>query len=77
MVTAAAARVADLVDRETLVGDLGALIRIASVTGSEERVTAAAAARLTAAGMTVEVIRPDLGTVRSDAAWPGEETTRT
>ena len=77
MVTAAAARVADLVDRETLVGDLGALIRIASVTGSEEPVTADAAARLTAAGMTVEVIRPDLGTVRSDAAWPGEETTRT
>jgi acetylornithine deacetylase len=76
MVTAVA-RIADLVDRETLVGDLGALIRIASVTGSEEPVTADAAARLTAAGMTVVVIRPDLATVRSDAAWPGEETTRT
>jgi acetylornithine deacetylase len=77
MVTGAAARVADLVDHEAVVADLRALVAIQSVTGSEEAIAADAAQRLTTAGMAVEVIRPDPGTVRSDPAWPGEETTRT
>ena len=77
MMTAAAARVADIVDREALVRDLGSLVRIPSVTGSEEAVATEAAARLTAAGMAVDVTRPDPASVRSDPSWPGEETTRT
>jgi acetylornithine deacetylase len=64
------------IDREALVDDLVGLIRIRSITGAEEAVAAEAARRLAAAGATVEVIWPDPAEIRSDRAWPGEETTR-
>jgi acetylornithine deacetylase len=65
------------VDRERLVEDLRALIRIPSITGSEERVVAWAADALAELGLSVEVIRPDPAAVRADPAWPGEEMPRT
>jgi acetylornithine deacetylase len=68
---------ADAVDPATLVADLQAIIRIPSVTGSEEAVQADLANRLAATGMRVETLRPDLAAIRADPAWPGEETVRT
>lgn len=70
------AGVADQVDRDSLVRDLADLVRIPSVTGSEEAVAAAAARRLAETGMTVEVISPDPAAIQGDPAWPGEETIR-
>jgi acetylornithine deacetylase len=70
------ASVAALVDREALVRDLVDLIRIPSITGSEEAVASDLARRLEDAGMAVEVVRPDPAAIRADPAWPGEETTR-
>jgi acetylornithine deacetylase len=71
------ASAAPAVDRERLVEDLRALIRIPSITGSEERVVAWAADALAELGLSVEVIRPDPATIRADPAWPGEEMPRT
>ena len=68
--------VAALVDGEALVRDLVDLIRIPSITGSEEAVASDLARRLEDAGMAVEVVRPDPAGIRADPAWPGEETTR-
>jgi len=68
---------APAVDRDRLIEDLRALIRIPSITGSEERVAAWAADALGELGMSVEVVRPDPAEIRSDAAWPGEEMPRT
>jgi acetylornithine deacetylase len=65
------------IDRTRLVDDLTALVRIPSITGSEEAVTAEAARRLAAAGAWVETITPDPAAIRADPGWPGEETTRT
>jgi len=65
------------IDRERLVDDLVGLVRIPSITGSEEAVAADAAQRLADAGARVETISPDPAAVRSDPGWPGEETTRT
>jgi acetylornithine deacetylase len=65
-----------VVDRDRLVADLVGLVRVPSITGSEEAVAADAARRLADAGATVETIRPDPAAIRADAAWPGEETTR-
>jgi acetylornithine deacetylase len=65
------------IDRERLVADLAAIVRIPSVTGGEERVAADLAGRLADAGMAVETISPDPAAIRSDPAWPGEETDRT
>lgn len=64
------------VDDAAVVADLTALVRIQSLTGDEEAVVTEAAARLAAAGMTVEVIRPDPAAIRADPDWPGEETSR-
>jgi acetylornithine deacetylase len=64
------------VDRERLVEDLRALIRIPSITGSEERVAAWAADALAQLGLSVEVVQPDLAAIRADPAWPGEEMPR-
>ena len=68
---------APAVDRERLVEDLRALVRIPSITGSEEEVAAWAADALEGLGMEVEVVRPDLAAIRGDPAWPGEEMPRT
>ena len=65
------------IDRDALVEDLAALIRIPSITGGEEAVAADVAGRLRAAGMAVEELSPDPATIRADPAWPGEETERT
>jgi acetylornithine deacetylase len=67
---------APAVDRERLVDDLRALVRIPSITGSEERVAAWAADALRELGMQVEVIGADPTSIRSDPAWPGEEMAR-
>ena len=67
---------APAIDRDALLEDLAALIRIPSITGGEEAVAADVAARLRAAGMTVEGLSPDPAAIRSDPAWPGEETER-
>ena len=67
---------APTIDAEALLDDLRALVRIPSITGGEEAVTAEAARRLAAAGAAVEQISPDPAAVRTDPDWPGEETTR-
>jgi acetylornithine deacetylase len=60
-----------------MVGDLQALIRIPSITGSEEAVAAWAADALRDLGLTVETHSPDPATIRADPDWPGEEMPRT
>jgi acetylornithine deacetylase len=74
---AAAERAAAAVDPVALVAELQALVRIPSVTGSEEAVQKVLAERLAAAGMRVETHVPDPAAIRADVAWPGEETVRT
>ncbi len=64
------------IDRERLVDDLRALVRVPSNTGSEEAVAAWAAEALRALGLDVEVVTPDLASIRADPAWPGEEVSR-
>ena len=67
---------AEPIDRAALLDDLVALVRIPSITGGEEAVTAEAARRLEAAGAAVEIVRADLEAIRADPDFPGEETTR-
>jgi acetylornithine deacetylase len=69
--------VTDAIDRERLVEDLQALIRIPSVTGSEGAVAGWAEQALRAIGLAVEVVQPDLDVLRADPDWPGEEMART
>lgn len=69
---------ADAVDRVRLLGDLRALVRIPSVTGSEEAVSDWLAAALRGIpGVAVERLAPDPATVRADPDWPGQEMDRT
>jgi acetylornithine deacetylase len=75
--TQLAARAAAAVELAALVEELQAIVRIPSVTGSEEAVQADLATRLAAAGMEVETLWPDPSAIRADPAWPGEETVRT
>ncbi len=66
------------VDPDRLVEDLRALVRIQSVTGSEEAVADWLAGALDAIpGVAVERLEPDVAMVRSDPDWPGEEMPRT
>jgi acetylornithine deacetylase len=65
------------IDRDRLIEDLRTLVRIPSVTGSEEIVADWAAGALHDLHLTVEVVRPDLDAIRADPAWPGEEMPRT
>jgi acetylornithine deacetylase len=65
------------VDRDRLIEDLRTLVRIPSVTGSEEVVADWAAGALHDLHVTVEVVRPDLEAIRADPAWPGQEMPRT
>ena len=65
------------VDRNRLVEDLQTLVRIPSITGSEEVAADWAAGALHDLHLTVEVVRPDLAAIRADPAWPGEEMQRT
>jgi acetylornithine deacetylase len=68
---------AHAIDRERLIADLRALVRIPSITGSEEAATAWAADALRDLGLTVQTFSPDPAAVRADPAWPGEEMPRT
>ena len=69
---------ADAVDRVRLLGDLRALVRIPSVTGSEEAVSDWLAVALRGIpGVAVERLAPDPATVRADPDWPGQEMDRT
>nr|MBA2758022.1 ArgE/DapE family deacylase [Chloroflexota bacterium] len=52
------------------------LVRIPSITGSEESVAAWAAGTLRDLGLEVVALRPDLAATRADPDWPGEEMTR-
>ena len=64
------------IDRDRLIDDLQTLVRIASITGSEEVIVDHAAGLLQELGMIVEVVRPALDVHRADPAWPGEEMPR-
>jgi acetylornithine deacetylase len=66
-----------LIDRERMIEDLRSLVRIPSITGSEEAVAAWAAATLGDLGLEVETVTPALEDIREDADWPGEEMART
>jgi len=68
--------VADI-DRDRLIDDLETLVRIESITGSEENIADWAAGALLELGLRVEVARSDLERLRDDPAWPGEEMERT
>jgi acetylornithine deacetylase len=65
------------VDRDRLIDDLQTLVRMRSITGSEEIVADWAAGALQELGLTVEMVRHDLPGIQADPAWPGEEMTRT
>jgi acetylornithine deacetylase len=65
------------IDRDQLIDDLQTLVRMPSITGSEEIVADWVAGALKGLGLTVEIVRPDLTVFRSDEAWPGEEMPRT
>lgn len=66
-----------VIDRERMIGDLRAMIRIPSITGSEEAVATWAANQLAELRLAVERLTPDPAAVRGDPAWPGEEMPRT
>jgi acetylornithine deacetylase len=66
-----------MIDRGRMVADLQAMIRIPSITGSEEAIATWAATALEELGLAVETIDPDPDVVRADPAWPGEEMPRT
>lgn len=68
---------AGAIDRGRLVADLTALVRLRSITGSEEAVADWAAEALRDLRLSVETVSPDLAAVRADPAWPGEEMPRT
>jgi acetylornithine deacetylase len=63
--------------RARMIEDLQALVRVPSITGSEEAVASWAAGALRELGLSVEVVSPDPAAIRADPAWPGEEMVRT
>jgi acetylornithine deacetylase len=65
------------IDRDHLIDDLQTLVRMPSITGSEEIVADWVAGALKRLGLAVEIVRPDLAAFRSDGAWPGQEMPRT
>jgi len=68
---------APVVDTQRLVDDLRALVRIPSVTGSEDAVAAWATDALRELGLAVELVAPDTASIRADPDWPGQEMERT
>ncbi len=75
--SATATRAAAAVDPDRLSRDLGDLVRVPSVTGSEEAISDRLAALLgEISGMVVERLAPDPDLVRQDPDWPGEEMPR-
>jgi len=75
--SAATAGATPAIDRGRLIDDLTALVRIPSITGSEEAVMDWAADALRELGLAVEVVTPDPAAIRADPDWPGEEMART
>jgi acetylornithine deacetylase len=67
---------APVIDTARLLDDLRALVRIPSITGSEERVAAWAADALRELGLDVELVAPDPALIRADSDWPGQEMDR-
>jgi acetylornithine deacetylase len=77
MIVRSTSATAGAVDPGRLAADLAALVRIPSITGSEEAVSAWLAGALEAIlGVAVERLAPDPAIVRADPAWPGEEMPR-
>jgi len=77
-VNEAEARAVAAVDAGRAVETLAALVRIPSVTGSEEAIQGELAARLVALGAAVERLNPDpVAFERDDPDWPGAEMPRT
>lgn len=72
-----AATAAAAVDGGRIEDDLRSLIRIPSITGSEEAVQHAVAGLLEEIGLAVERIEPDPAVVAADPDWPGSEMPRT
>ena len=66
-----------MIDRERLIADLRALVRMPSITGSEAEAAGWAAEALRELGLAVGVVEPDPAAVRADPDWPGEEMPRT
>ena len=67
---------APAIDRQRLLADLRSLVRIPSITGSEEAAAGWAADALRGLGLAVEVLMPDPAAIRADPDWPGEEMAR-
>jgi acetylornithine deacetylase len=65
------------IDDARAAADLQALVRIPSVTGSEEDVQAAMAEAMAGAGLSVERIEPDPSAIAADPDFPGAEMPRT
>ena len=71
-----AARAAGVVDGQRIEEHLRELIRIPSITGSEEAVQDAVARLLGEIGLPVERIGPDPEAIAADPDWPGSEMPR-
>jgi len=65
-----------VIDVERMTADLTDLVRVPSITGSEEAVAAWAAEALRGLGLAVAEVRPDPADIRADPDWPGEEMPR-
>ena len=65
------------VDPARIAGELAELVRIPSVTGSEEQVQDMVAAILERAGIAVERVSPSPADTEADRDWPGAEMPRT
>jgi acetylornithine deacetylase len=65
------------IDAERAAADLRDLVRIPSVTGSEEDVQATMAGLMAGAGLAVERIEPDPSAVAAEPDFPGAEMPRT
>jgi acetylornithine deacetylase len=70
-------RAAPSIDTARMVADLQALVRIPSITGTEEDAATWATDALRALGLTVDLVRPEPKAIRADPDWPGEEMART
>jgi acetylornithine deacetylase len=77
MTDASGVDAARAVDGEWTVAALRELVRIPSVTGSEEAVQDAVAALLVEIGVNPERLFPDPAAAAADADWPGAEMPRT
>ena len=76
-VSTTAGRAADAVVGSMLIDDLRTLVRIPSVTGSEEAISERLLEMLgMIPGMAAGLMNQDPATIRADPDWPGEEMPR-